>query len=585
MRVFSLIFLLFANTTQAAANSTSAPSPSRAVPEAFTGLNYTKAAYSNKAMVSAANPHAVNAALAMLEKGGSALDAAVAAQAVLTLVEPQSSGIGGGAFMLWSDASGKALTSFDGRETAPMAATPELFLDQDGKPVSWIDAVIGGRSVGTPSVLKMLAKSHDKYGKLSWAELFQPAIELAEQGFIVSPRLAKLVAGKFNPGLVKLATAKAYFYPNGKPIKAGQRLVNKALAKTFRSIATQGVKAFYQGQIADDIVAAVHNSELSPGLLTKADLAQYQAKERPAVCTPYSSATGNYKVCSMGPPSSGGLTVLQILKLLEPLALGEQIDSVSTIHLYTQAAKLAFADRNRYLADSDFVFVPDANDYLASDYLAQRRQLISSNGDLGKALPGEIGSNKHASNVDISQPNTSHLSIIDQFGNALSMTTTIEMGFGSAVMVDGFLLNNQLTDFSLVPVQNGKPVANRVEAGKRPRSSMSPVIVFKDNAVYAVIGSPGGSRIINYVGYALLGLLNYGLDMQQVADLPRVSNRNGYTALEKDLVPISTKQALERLGHKVKMVNMTSGIHGILRTEQGWQGAADPRREGTAAGL
>ena len=361
--------------------------------------------------------------------------------------------------------------------------------------------------------------------------------------------------------------------------------MNKKLAATLTKIAEQGVDAFYQGDIADNIVQAVQNSKVSPGLLDKKDLEAYTAKQRPAVCTQYQAATGEYKVCSMGPPSSGGLTVLQILELLEPMQLGNKVNSTQTVHLYTQAAKLAFADRNRYLADSDFVAVPSAQDYLAADYIDSRREQISVNADLGVAKPGEIGTDKLASNVDISQPNTSHFSIVDQFGNALSMTTTIEMGFGSAVMVDGFLLNNQLTDFSLVPEKNGKLVSNRVEAGKRPRSSMSPVIVFKDDEVFAVIGSPGGSRIINYVGYALIGLLDYGLDMKQVADLARVSNRNGVTALEKGLTPNKLKNSLEKLGHRVKMVNMTSGIHGILKTDKGWQGAADPRREGTAVGL
>ena len=582
MRVFSLILLIFANSIFA--NSV-INKPSRAVPEAFTGLNYSKAAYSDKAMISAANPHAVNAGIEMLKKGGTAVDAAVAIQAVLTLVEPQSSGIGGGAFLMLAEAKSDQVITYDGREKAPMAATPELFLQPDGKPVSWIDAVIGGRSVGTPGVLKMLSQAHQKHGKLPWKTLFQPAIELAAKGFIVSPRLAKLVEGKFNPGIAQLKAAKDYFYPNGQAIAQGDVLVNKALAETLTKIAEQGIDAFYHGDIADNMVKAVQNSELSPGLLTKQDLASYTAKQRPAVCTDYQASTGDYKVCSMGPPSSGGLTVLQILELLEPMPLGNKVNSSQTIHLYTQAAKLAFADRNRYLADSDFVSVPAAQDYLAPEYINTRRKQISVDADLGIAKAGEIGTEKLANNVDISQPNTSHFSIVDQFGNALSMTTTIEMGFGSAVMVDGFLLNNQLTDFSLVPEKNGKLVSNRVEAGKRPRSSMSPVIVFKDNEVFAVIGSPGGSRIINYVGYALIGLLDYGLDMQQVADLPRVSNRNGVTALEKGLTPNKLKKSLESLGHRVKMVNMTSGIHGILKTEKGWQGAADPRREGTAVGL
>lgn len=578
MRVFSLIFLVFAN-------SLSANTPSRAVPEAFTGLNYSKAAYSDKAMVSAANPHAVNAGVEMLNKGGSAIDAAIAVQAVLSLVEPQSSGIGGGAFLLWSEADSTKVTTYDGRETAPMKATPDLFLKKDGKPVSWIDAVIGGRSVGTPGVLKMLAQAHDKHGKLPWKTLFQPAIKLANEGFIVSPRLAKLVAAKFNPGIAKLSVAKQYFYPKGQAIKAGDLLVNKALASSLTKIANKGVSAFYEGEIAENMVKAVQNAEVSPGLLSLEDLKQYKAKQRPAVCTEYEAKTGEYEVCSMGPPSSGGLTVLQILEILEPYELGDSVDSAETVHLYTQAAKLAFADRNRYLADSDFVAVPSAIDYLDPEYIDSRRAMISAKSDLGIAKPGQIGTAKLANNSDISQPNTSHLSIIDQFGNALSMTTTIEMGFGSAVMVDGFLLNNQLTDFSLVPEKNGKLVSNRVEGGKRPRSSMSPVIVFKDGEVFAVLGSPGGSRIINYVGYALIGLLDYGLDMKQVADLPRVSNRNSVTALERGLTSSRLKTALEKRGHKVKMVNMTSGIHGILKTKKGWQGAADPRREGTAVGL
>ncbi len=578
MRVFTLISLVFANL--AVANT-----PSRAVPEAFTGLNYTKAAYSEQAVVSAANPHAVNAGVEMLKKGGSAIDAAIAVQAVLTLVEPQSSGIGGGAFLLWAESGAAEITTFDGRETAPAKATPELFIKPDGKPLRWIDAVIGGRSVGTPGVLKMLSQAHEKHGKLEWKTLFQPAIELANNGFVVSPRLAKLVQGKFNPGIAQLPEAKAYFFPNGKALEEGQVLVNKKLGAALTKIAEQGVEAFYQGDIADNIVTAVQGSKVAPGLLSKNDLANYTAKNRPAVCADYAAKTGDYKVCSMGPPSSGGLTILQILKLLEPYELGKSVDSVETIHLYTQAAKLAFADRNRYLADSDFVAVPSTQDYLQPDYIEARRKLISKTSDLGKAQAGQIGTEKLANNSDISQPNTSHISIIDQFGNALSMTTSIEMGFGSALMVDGFLLNNQLTDFSLVPEKNGKLVSNRVEGGKRPRSSMSPVIVFKDNKVFAVVGSPGGSRIINYVGYALVGLLDYGLDMQQVVDLPRISNRNGATSLEKNMVPNEVKEALEKMGHKVKVVNMTSGIHGILKTDKGWQGAADPRREGTAVGL
>ena len=577
MRLFSLIPLMFAS-------SVFADEPSRAVPEAFTGLNYTKASLSKNAMVSAANPHAVDAALKMLKMGGTATDAAIAAQLVLSLVEPQSSGIGGGAFLLSFDAKTSKVTTFDGRETAPQNATPALFLDKNGKPVKWIDAVIGGKSVGTPGVMRMLSDAHSKKGKLPWASLFKPAIELAEKGFMVSPRLASLVKMEMNPGLKLLSPAKEYFYPNGKAIEEGVLLKNLPFAKTLRKLAENGVEEFYTGTIAKEIVIAVQSSEISPGLLSLSDLKNYTSIEREPVCVEY-QASDVYKVCSMGPPSSGGITVLQILKLLERYNLTEfPVDSAETIHRYTQAAKLAFADRNRYIADSDFVDVP-VSKMLASDYLEQRSHLIDDKKDLGKAKPGRFNDNRIASNVSIEQPNTSHLSIVDSFGNAISMTTSIEMGFGSNVMSGGFLLNNQLTDFSLKPSVNGKLVANRVEAGKRPRSSMTPVIVLKDNKVFALIGSPGGSRIINYVGYALIGLLDYKMDMKQVVDLPRISNRNSYTSLENRAELLEIKPELEAKGHKVRMLNLTSGIHGILKVEGGWQGAADPRREGTSEGL
>lgn len=558
---------------------------SRAVPEAFTGLNYTKSAFSEKAMVSAANPHAVNAGILMLEKGGNAIDAAVAVQLVLTLVEPQSSGIGGGAFLLWHDAKNNALETFDGRETAPSAATPELFLDKNGKPLRWIDAVIGGRSVGVPGILKLLSDVHQEKGKLPWAELFEPAIKLAKDGFVVSPRLAKLVQIKMNPGLIKVSPAKEYFYPNGKAIEAGQRLKNPKLTALYQNIADKGVEYFYQGQVAKDIANAVQNADIAPGLLTAKDINNYTIKRRPPVCIDYAGETGDYDICSMGPPSSGGITALQILKLLEPYKLSSnKIDSANTIHLYSQAARLAFADRERYMADADFVDVP-VEGLLTDDYLASRRLMISTHADMGKATAGQVTNTQLASNVSVEQPNTSHISIVDAEGNAISMTSSIEMGFGSTVMVHGFLLNNQLTDFSLKPEVNGKPVANRVEANKRPRSSMTPIIVYKDGNLHTIIGSPGGSRIINYVTYSLIGLLDFGMDVQSVVDMPRISNRNGYTALEKGTALVNVLEQLKKLGHTVKVTNMTSGIHAITKTKDGWQGAADPRREGTAIGL
>ena len=575
MRLFTLIFLFIATSSYS-------NSPSRAVPEAFTGLNYQKAAFGSKAMISAANPHAVNAGIAMFERGGNAIDAAVAIQIMLTLVEPQSSGIGGGAFMLWYDAKKKILETYDGREKAPSKATPNLFIGPNGRPIKWIDAVIGGRSVGVPGVLKMLHQVHSENGALPWGTLFKPTIELAEKGFAVSPRLAKLVAMKMNPGLAKLSPAKEYFYPNGEPIKEGQLLRNLEYAATLRTIANNGIEAFYEGVIAKHIVTAVQNAQVAPGLLSLADLKNYESVKRAPVCIDYRASEDVFQVCSMAPPSSGGLTVLQILKLLEPFELTKhEINSAETIHLYSQAARLAFADRNRYLADSDFVQVP-VKALIDDAYLDRRRQLIKLTEDMGRALPGVVDEVLVAANVSIEQPNTSHLSIVDEDGNAVSMTTSIEMGFGSTVMVDGFLLNNQLTDFSLVPEKNGLPVANRVQGSKRPRSSMTPVIVFKDGEVYAVLGSPGGSRIINYVGYALVGLLDYGLDMQTVVNLPRVSNRNRVTTLEKTPENQAIAKKLRAMGHKVKIAHLTSGIHGILKTPRGWQGAADPRREGTA---
>ncbi|QTH64214.1 gamma-glutamyltransferase [Psychrosphaera ytuae] len=576
MRLLTLIPLLFASTAFA-------DKASRAVPEAFTGLNYTKASFSEKAMVSAANPHAVNAAVSMLKKGGSAVDAAIAAQLMLTLVEPQSSGIGGGAFMLHYNADAKLLESYDGRETAPSKATPSLFLDSNGKPLRWIDAVVGGRSVGVPGILKMLEMAHKEHGKLEWKALFEPTIKLAQSGFVVSPRLAKLVQMEMNPGLRHSETASSYFFPNGEPIKAGSILKNLAYAETLQVLAEKGASAFYKGDIAKNIAQAVQSSNAAPGLLREVDLANYQAKKRVPVCVEYKSAE-SYEICSMGPPSSGGITVLQILKMLEGFDLNEfPYEHPNTIHKYTQAARLAFADRDKYMADSDFIDVPIQN-LLDTNYLKERAKLISNSRDMGKASAGVFGSDLHE-NVSVEQPNTTHMSIVDPFGNAVSMTSSIEMGFGSTVMANGFLLNNQLTDFSLKPEVDGKLVANRVEANKRPRSSMTPVIIFKDDKVFAVIGSPGGSRIINYVGYALLGLLEYGLDMKQVIDAPRISNRNGYTSIEAGYNNDRLKAELERKGHKVRVMNMTSGIHGILRTDKGWQGAADPRREGTAVGL
>ncbi len=552
-------------------------------PEAATGINKQQAVKAKEFMVAAANPYASEAGFNILKKGGSAIDAAIAVQMVLTLVEPQSSGIGGGAFILHWDKSKKFLTTFDGRETAPKSATSELFLDGNGKPVSWIKAVVGGRSVGVPGVLAALKKAHKQYGKLPWSDLFVDAIKLAEQGFIVSPRLEKLVAMQFNPGISQLPEIKKYFFPNNVAIKAGDRLKNEKLARVYRSIVEQGLEPFYRGWIAKKIVSAVQNVEVAPGKLTLEDMASYQPKQRSAVCGTYRV----YNVCGMAPPSSGGVAVIQILAQLGAYDLAKkEVDSLQTIHLFTQSSRLAFADRNRYIADSDFVNVP-VDGLLAPKYLAKRAKLINTHQDMGKAVAGTPqGALAQADDLAYELPSTSHISIVDKQGNAISMTTSVEMAFGSAVMVEGFILNNQLTDFSLAPKVNGKLVANRLEPLKRPRSSMAPTMVFNhDGSLKLVVGSPGGSRIINYVAKTILGVLDWELDPQLAINLPNITNRNNVTTLEKGTEITALKSGLEAKGHKVMVRDLNSGVHAIEITENGLVGGADPRREGKVLGL
>ncbi|TQV66698.1 gamma-glutamyltransferase [Exilibacterium tricleocarpae] len=547
-------------------------------PEEGTGTTRQQAIFARDFMVVAAHPLAAQAGYNVLHKGGSAIDAAVAVQAMLTLVEPQSSGIGGGAFILHHD--GSKLISYDGRETAPAAASPALFLGRNGKPDPWIKAVVGGRSVGVPGVLKALSLAHQRYGKLPWSALFDDTIRASEEGFRVSPRFAALVAAEFNPGLKQLAPAKDYFYPGGKPVKAGELLKNPELAATLRLIARQGVDAFYMGPLAEAMVAAVKNSKIAPGTLALADLAGYRVKERPAVCAPYRG----YSVCSMAPPSSGGIAVLQQLKLLEPFELAfDGRPALSTLHLITQASRLAYADRDRYIADSDFVEVPVAG-LMDAGYIADRRRLISRSKDMGKAQPGQLQNLARADGEVYELPSTSHVSIVDRHGNALSMTSSIEMAYGSTVMTRGFLLNNQLTDFALSPTRDGKPVANRVEPGKRPRSSMAPVMVLRDGRPTLILGSPGGSNIINYVTQTLLGVIDWKLDIQQAIAMPKISNRNGKTALEKSTYMEDYRARLEAMGHTIQVRDLNSGMHAIQRVEGGWLGGADHRREGKAMG-
>jgi len=555
-------------------------------PEGASGWRERAPVTARNFMIAAANPLAVDAGYAMLARGGSAVDAAIAAQFVLGLVEPQSSGLGGGGFMLVHDATSRRLIAYDGRETAPAAAKPDRFLDRDGKPLRFIDAVVGGRSVGVPGTMALLASAHRAHGRLRWADLFAPAIALAEQGFAVSPRLAAAIAGAEGP--MGNERARAYFArATGEPLKAGDMLRNPAYARTLRTLADQGANAFYGGEIARDVVATANGAAANPGDLTLDDLANYRIKVRAPVCGPYRG----YRVCGMPLPSSGGPTVLQMLAMLEPYdlkAMGPA--SFWSTHFIAEAGRLAYADRGAFMADPDFVAPPSG--LLDRDYLRQRGSAIRSSATLGRAAPGVPPASAgarlraHGLHDGLELASTSHLSIVDAKGNAVSFTTTIENAFGSRLMTEGgFLLNNELTDFSFRPVDEGKPVANRVEPGKRPRSSMAPTIVYDAiGRVYLVTGSPGGSSIINYVVKTLVGVIDWKLDPQAAIALPNFGSRNGPTELERGTPIEALRTKLVALGHDVQVIELTSGAQAIVRTRTGWVAGADPRREGTARG-
>ena len=584
-------------------------------PESATGYTPKPGWASSKFAVAAANPLATEAGYQVLKAGGSAIDAAIAVQMVLTLVEPQSSGIGGGAFLLHS--SGTKVEAFDGRETAPASANENLFMGADGKPVPFYDGVVGGRSVGTPGTVRMLEMAHKQYGKLPWAKLFEPAIALADNGFKVSARLGTLL--KDEKYLKNDQTAAAYFYkPDGSPVDIGTTLRNPALADVLRQIASKGSNALLTGAVAQSIVAKVQGHTSNPGKLDMSDLAGYQAKKREPICSDYSARGKAYVLCGMPPPSSGAIAVGQILGMLDntpastlglvagmggvPGTTGPT-PSADWLHLYTEASRLAFADRAQYLGDPDFVQPPGGSwmSLLDPAYLKSRASLIHPSGPSMKvAKPGVPGlvRTAYAPMPDQIEHGTSHISIVDSFGNAIAMTTTIEDQFGSRLMTDGgtgkaggFLLNNELTDFSFAPLDaEGKPVANRVQANKRPRSSMAPTLVF-DKATGQLVmsgGSPGGALIIHFTAKTLYGVLNWGMLPQQAIDLPNFASLNGPTLLEEKRFAPATVEALRMRGAEVRELAMTSGLQaitrGVIHGKPMWLGGADPRREGLVMG-
>ncbi|MDO5692658.1 MAG: gamma-glutamyltransferase family protein [Pseudomonadota bacterium] len=604
-RLFALSALAAAALLTGCANSGNfryTPPPAAPItPEGGSGWTDKPGWATEKFAVAAANPLATDAGYQVLKAGGSAIDAAIAVQMVLSLVEPQSSGIGGGAFLL--HAKGRDVTAWDGRETAPAAADEKLFLNADGKPMPFYDGVVGGRSVGVPGTVRMLEQAHRAHGRLPWAQLIQPAIQLAEQGFQVSPRLATMLANEKH--LIKDPVAAKYFYDTGgKPWPVGHVLKNPELAEVLRGIAARGSAALLQGPVAQAIVDKVNGHPSNPGRMTLADLANYQPKRRAPLCHDLTAAGKTVEVCGFPPPSSGAIAIGQILGILaQTPAAAMKLDAAGLptadwLHYYTEAARLAFADRAQYVADPDFVQPPAGSwmSLLDPAYLKSRAALIGAQ-SLKVAQPGQPGAVKTSFAPMPNQPEygTSHISIVDAFGNALAITTTIEDAFGARQMVKGFLLNNELTDFSFTPTgADGQPIANRVQPGKRPRSSMAPTLVFEKNAdgsrgpLLMSGGSPGGALIIHYTAKTLHGVLNWGLTPQQAINLPNFGSLNGPSLLEERKFPPATVEALRTRGAEVREINMTSGLQAITRAnvhgKTMWLGGADPRREGVVLG-
>lgn len=552
-------------------------------PESSSGSSPKEPAVGNRFMVVAAHPLAVNAGYDVLKKGGTAIDAAVAMQFVLGLVEPQSSGIGGGAFILHYSAGERRLRAYDGRETAPAAAKPERFLAPSGRPLEFFEALLSGKSVGVPGLVAVLELAHRNHGRTPWRELVQPGIDLAEHGFALSPRLYKLLKG--DRYLSRDPFAGRYLYESdGHPKRIGTILRNPEYAAVLKDIGSKGASAFYREELARDIVAAVQRHPVDRGDLTVVDFERYRAKEREPVCGPFRE----YRVCGMPPPSGGGIAVLQILGVLARLPRTDLAGSpVTAVHFFAEAGRLAYADRNRYVGDPDFVHVPVAG-LIAPDYLARRAAEVSASRSLGRAQPGRPRGTETAAAAEdrtLELEATTHLSVVDAEGNAVALTASIEFAFGNHRFVHGFLLNNQLTDFAFESDDESARPANRVEGGKRPRSSMSPTMVFdRDGRLVMVAGSPGGHAIINYIARVLLGVLEWEMTLQAALEAPHFGSRNGPTELERGTIVEQLGPHLRMLGHEVRAREMTSGVHAIQRVGASWIGAADPRREGTARG-
>ncbi|HBK36599.1 MAG TPA: gamma-glutamyltransferase [Halomonas sp.] len=564
-------------------------------PEVGSGFEEKPGWAADSFAVAAANPLATDAGYQVLKAGGNAIDAAVAVQMVLTLVEPQSSGIGGGAFLMHFD--GADVQAYDGRETAPAAVTGELFME-DGEPLPFMEAVASGLSVGVPGTLRMLEQAHAEHGQLAWQELFTPAITLAEEGFAVSQRLHTSLAN--DEYLRENDLAQAFYYSaDGEPLEVGTTLKNPALAAILRRIAEEGSAAFYEGEVAEDLVEQVQSHPVRPGKISLDDISGYQSLEREPLCTPWQQ----WEVCGFPPPSSGHLTIMQILGMLDQQPLLEAplengVTSSGWLHQFLEASRLAFADRGRYIADPDFVEAPggDWSLMLAPDYLGKRSELIGEESMGESAEPGNPGelTVSFASQPEQPEYGTSHISIVDADGNAIAMTTTIEQAFGSRILADGgtdlpggYLLNNELTDFSFTPEVDGQPVANRVEPGKRPRSSMSPTLVFdqETGALVASLGSPGGAAIIHYTARTLAAMRDWGLNAQEALSLPHAITLGGDVYLEEGRFPEEIIESLRERGHNVSERELTSGLQAIRRLEDGTLfGGADPRREGVVMG-